>query len=74
MQNNHNFAKYKLAKQVCQDLPKVLKVLDLSIKGLGFYKHYASAAGIIVFLKEQQQLIQYQLEKYQKILDKKGLE
>lgn len=74
MQNKHNLAKYKLAKRICEDLPKILRVIDLSIKGLSFYKHYVPAAAIINYLKEQEHTIKFQLEKYKKILEQKGLE
>lgn len=71
MKNVVNIKDYKLAKLVVKDLEKILKVINLTIQGLSFYKKYSSVSQIISTLQTHKTLIEISYNKYKEILEKK---
>lgn len=62
---------YKLAKIVVDDLEKVIKVVDLTIQGLSYFKKYNPVAQIISSLQTNRTVLEINYQKYKRILDKK---
>lgn len=62
---------YKLAKIVVDDLDKVIKIVDLTIQGLSYFKKYNPVAQIISSLQTNKTVLEINYQKYKKILDKK---
>jgi hypothetical protein len=52
----------------------ILKVMDLSIKGLSYYKAYIPVAKVLVVMQEQKSLLEAHQNKYQRVLESKGRE
>lgn len=69
-----NAKKYKLAKVICGDLELILKVVNLSLRGLEPYRPYTPVRRLIESLKEEKSILESHLEKQKKIKKEKGEE
>lgn len=65
--------KYKLSKTFCKDLEIILKVVDLSIRGLSPYAIYKPVNRILNVLKEEQTILKLHYESNKKLRDNKGV-
>lgn len=66
-----NINEYKKAKILVGDLEKIIKVIDLTIKGLSYYKKYEPVSQIISNLQTNKSILEISYIKYKKILEKK---
>lgn len=68
----HNLKDYKRAKVNLLHLEAILKVYELSTKGLSNFEIYVSVQRVLPVLKEETYLIKSQIRKLKKIIEEKG--
>ena len=59
---------YKIAKKFKEDSVEIMKVIDLSLKALTFYKYYTPVKKIINELTNQKSILQAHLNTAEKVL------
>lgn len=75
MDNVHSIKNFKNTKQLklqVTHLKAILKVVDLSIKGLTTFEVYVPVHTILITLREQKRILEAHLKQITNILDDKG--
>lgn len=72
MNEVNDFNKYKKAKIIVEDLEKILKIIDLSMKGLKPFRKYTSLSETLLCLEDSKSILEIHLEHHRKILENKG--
>jgi hypothetical protein len=75
MDNVHsikNFKDIKKIKLYVTHLKAILKVVDLSIRGLITFEVYTPVHAILVTMREQKRILESHLNQYTKILKERG--
>lgn len=73
MSNLHNLNTYAVSKQITEEFPEVLKLLDKYKQELYKYKMYKPVANVLESLDKNIEQSKYILEHYKKINDRKGI-
>lgn len=68
----HKLGDYKISKTVVTELEAILKVINLSIAGLGYFKNYTSVTKILNVLENERGILNAHLQKYAKVQKDKG--
>lgn len=68
----YDFKAYKEAKVFCKHLEMILKVIDLSIRGLSCYRIYVPVKKILLVLEDQQSILKSHYDKQLLIRKNKG--
>jgi uncharacterized Fe-S cluster-containing radical SAM superfamily enzyme len=69
--NLDDFKKYKQSKLIVKELTFVIKIINLTLKGLGPFKRYTSIKEIIRVLEEHKGILEVHLNSNKKTIDKK---
>lgn len=69
----HDLKDYKRSKMYIEDLKVISKVLALAIKALEFYSVYLIVGRILIFLREEQEVIKGHLIRAKETVDNKGI-
>lgn len=72
MSNIYDIKQLKASKIYITHLESILKVVDLSIKGLQHFELYDSVRRILNVMRDEQKILQLHLEKQKHILKNKG--
>jgi len=72
MDDLHNFKNYKKAKVYVQHLEAILKVVDLSVKGLSLFEVYIPVHRILVVMKDERRFLESHLKEQQEIIRRRG--
>lgn len=64
---------YRKAKVIVKDLSKALTVINTSLASLEAYRKYTPVGDCLRELKENKMLIKVYIEKFQLLIDSKGL-
>lgn len=70
--NVHNLNQLKKARLYAEHVEAIIKVIDLSLKGLKHFEPYTSVARIMQVLNEERKVLQDHLDKCKKIKETKG--
>lgn len=70
--SNHDFNKYKKAKIIVSELETLLKIIDLSIKGITPFKKYNSISETLMCLNDNKTILDIHLNHYKKVIETKG--
>ena len=62
----------KKAKIIAADLVNIIKIMNLSLKGLSFYSKYATIKETMAILKDSKTVLEIHLAKYNKLLEKEN--
>lgn len=66
------FKKYKKAKLCVEHLQAILKVIDLSIRGLSNFEVYVSVHRILNVMRDEKRFLEAHLKEQKSILESKG--
>jgi len=69
-----NLKSYRLAKEFEKDSKDMLKVIDLTQRGLVIFRHYKPIKAILAVLTDQKAILQAHLVTANKILEQKEVE
>ena len=68
----HNLKDYREAKIILPQLEAILRIVNLSIQGLSFYRAYMPVSVMLHTLKEQKIVLEIHRDRYKRIVDMKG--
>lgn len=68
----HDLREYRLSKLHCDNLKLIIKILDLTKRGLTPFRIYSAALKVYNVVDEQKQILESHYEKYKKIKETKG--
>ncbi len=66
------YKKSLAAKTHVKNIGAILHILNLSIKGLTFYKSYRAVAKILLVLEDQKRILESHLVEQKKLVNNKG--
>lgn len=72
MSENHSLKSYKESLIVSEHLGAIIKVLNLTLKGLERFKVYIPVKKILLVIQDQKSVLESHYEKFQKIKSEKG--
>lgn len=72
MMNIHSLTEYGVAKQVVQDVPPLIRILDKYYQELSPYVYYRDINNILYQISESMIMLQMHYESYKKIYETKG--
>lgn len=72
MGNQHSYKKYKQAKQVLEDYPSLILVLDTLIPALKEKAQYSAVASLIDAAESSRRTLKLQYDYYKRIAKSKG--
>lgn len=67
-----NITDFAVAKQVTEDFPKVMKILEKLLPALQHYNHYLAVSSVIIATEDAMTLMKMQQEQYEQIYKNKG--
>ena len=71
MDNVVDLKKYKKAKIVAKDLEQIIKILELTMQGLGKYSKYTHVAEVLAHVQQKKVILKVYLDKCKALIDKK---